>query len=414
MNCEIINIGDELLIGQVVNTNAAWMAAELEKNNVHVAHVVTIADDLDDIKLSLDTACQRAQVVIITGGLGPTKDDITKQALCEYFGAKLVLHQPSFDNVADFFAKRGLPFSDVNRMQGMVPDCCEALLNKVGTAPGMWFERTNRIVVSLPGVPSEMQWLMTTYVLPKLQQRMGHEAILHKTILTCGIGESFLAAKIADWEDALPRNVRLAYLPDAGKVRLRLSAHGDNRNALQQLLDSELHKLLPQISEYIYGYDDDTFASVVGRLLLQRQQTLATAESCTGGTLAHRITEVAGASQYYKGGVVSYSNELKMNLLGVGSETLKTYGAVSEQTACEMALGCRKRLQTDFAVATTGIAGPTGGTDEKPLGTVWIAVATPEGVSAQKYVFRTTRAQHQERTANQALFDLWQRLKTLQ
>ncbi|MGN0187852.1 MAG: competence/damage-inducible protein A [Paludibacteraceae bacterium] len=414
MNCEIINIGDELLIGQVVNTNAAWMAAELEKNNVHVAHIVTIADDLDDIKRTLNTAIKRAQVVIVTGGLGPTKDDITKTALCEYFGAKLVLHQPSLDNVADFFARRGLPLSDVNKMQGMVPDCCEALLNKVGTAPGMWFERGEQIIVSLPGVPFEMQWLMTTYVLPKLRQHLGHEAILHKTILTCGIGESFLADKIAAWEDALPKNMRLAYLPDAGKVRLRLSAHGNSRDELQQQIENEMCKLLPQISEYVYGYDNDTFASVVGRLLLQRQQTVATAESCTGGTLAHHITEVAGASQYYKGGIVSYSNEFKMNLLGVKMQTLQNYGAVSEQTACEMAQGCRERLKTDFAVATTGIAGPTGGTDEKPLGTVWIAVADAVGVSAQRYVFRTTRAQHQERTANQALFDLWQRLKTRQ
>ncbi len=411
MNAILINIGDELLIGQVVNTNASWMAAELEQHDVHVQRVVTIADDLADIERTL-CETEKADVVLITGGLGPTKDDITKEALCRHFGAKLVVDQPSYDNVRNYFAKRGLPFSEVNKQQGMVPDCCEALLNRVGTAPGMWFEHDGRVVVSLPGVPHEMRWLMTTYVLPRLAQRMGCEAILHKTILTCGLGESFLAERIAAWEDALPENFRLAYLPDAGKVRLRLSAHGANHADLQAQMDAEVAKLVAIIPELVYGYDDETLASVVGKMLLQCGATLATAESCTGGTLAHRITEVAGASQYYKGGVVSYSNELKMNLLGVQKSTLEQFGAVSEQTACEMAAGCRRRLATDYAVATTGIAGPTGGSDEKPIGTVWIAVATPNGVAAQCYVFATTRAQHQERTANQALFDLFTRIKS--
>lgn len=405
MNAILINIGDELLIGQVVNTNAAWMAAELERHDIHVSRIVTIADDLNDIEQTLDEA-EHTDVVLITGGLGPTKDDITKEALCRHFGAKLIINQPAYDNVSDYFARRGLPLSDINKMQGMVPDCCEALLNKVGTAPGMWFERDGRIVVSLPGVPHEMRWLMSTYVLPRLSKRMGREAILHKTILTCGIGESFLAEKIAAWEDALPQNFRLAYLPDAGKVRLRLSAHGQDHAELQAQMDGEIEKLAALIPEHIYGYDNETLASAVGKTLLRRGASLATAESCTGGTLAHRITEVAGASQYYVGGVVSYSNELKMNLLGVRRTTLEQFGAVSEQTACEMAVGCRMRLHTDYAVATTGIAGPTGGTDEKPLGTVWIAVASPEGVAAHKYIFATTREQHQERTANQALTDL--------
>ena len=411
MNAVLINIGDELLIGQVVNTNASWMAAELEQHDVHVQRIITIADDLADIERTL-CETEKADVVLITGGLGPTKDDITKEALCRHFGANLVVDQPSYDNVRDYFAKRGLPFSEVNKQQGMVPDCCEALLNRVGTAPGMWFERDGHVVVSLPGVPHEMRWLMTTYVLPRLSQRMGREAILHKTILTCGLGESFLAERIAAWEEALPENFRLAYLPDAGKVRLRLSAHGANHADLQAQMDAEVVKLVAIIPEFVYGYDDETLASVVGKMLLQHGATLATAESCTGGTLAHRITEVAGASQYYKGGVVSYSNELKMNLLGVRESTLEQFGAVSEQTACEMAAGCRQRLAADYAVATTGIAGPTGGSDEKPLGTVWIAVATPNGVAAQRYVFATTRAQHQERTTNQALFDLFTRIKS--
>ena len=407
MNAYLINIGDELLIGQVVNTNASWMASELEKNNIHVARIVTIADDFNDITKTLSDALAHVEVVIMTGGLGPTKDDITKTALCDYFDMQLVMHEPSLANVTDFFTKRGLQISAINQMQGLVPDGCEPLLNKVGTAPGMWFERDGKIVVSLPGVPFEMQWLMSEYVLPKLQQRLGTEAILHKTVLTCGIGESFLADTIEAWELALPTNFRLAYLPEAGKVRLRLSAHGDDKLLLQQQMDEQLAKLIPLIDTYIYGYDDETFASVIGKLLIERGATLATAESCTGGQLGHRITEVAGASAYYLGGVVAYSNDIKEQLLGVHTDTLTQYGAVSAQTAEAMAIGCRKLFQTDYAIATTGISGPTGGTEEKPLGTVWIAIASEKGVVSKKYVFRTARVQHQERTVNQALFDFW-------
>ena len=407
MNAYLINIGDELLIGQVVNTNASWIASELEKNNIHVARILTIADDFNDISNTLSEALAHAEVVIMTGGLGPTKDDITKTALCDYFDMQLVMHEPSLANVTDFFTKRGLQISAINQMQGLVPDGCEPLLNKVGTAPGMWFERDGKIVVSLPGVPFEMQWLMSEYVLPKLQQRLGTEAILHKTVLTCGIGESFLADTIEAWELALPTNFRLAYLPEAGKVRLRLSAHGDDKLLLQQQMDEQLAKLIPLIDTYIYGYDDETFASVIGKLLIERGATLATAESCTGGQLGHRITEVAGASAYYLGGVVAYSNDIKEQLLGVHTDTLTQYGAVSAQTAEAMAIGCRQLFQTDYAIATTGISGPTGGTEEKPLGTVWIAIASEKEVVSKKYVFRTTRAQHQERTVNQALFDFW-------
>ena len=407
MNAYLINIGDELLIGQVVNTNASWMASELEKNNIHVARIVTIADDFNDITKTLSDALAHVEVVIMTGGLGPTKDDITKTALCDYFDMQLVMHEPSLANVTDFFTKRGLQISAINQMQGLVPDGCEPLLDKVGTAPGMWFERDGKIVVSLPGVPFEMQWLMSEYVLPKLQQRLGTEAILHKTVLTCGIGESFLADTIEAWELALPTNFRLAYLPEAGKVRLRLSAHGDDKLLLQQQMDEQLAKLIPLIDTYIYGYDDETFASVIGKLLIERGATLATAESCTGGQLGHRITEVAGASAYYLGGIVAYSNDIKEQLLGVHTDTLTQYGAVSAQTAEAMAIGCRRLFQSNYAIATTGISGPTGGTEEKPLGTVWIAIASEKGVVSKKYVFRTARVQHQERTVNQALFDFW-------
>ena len=407
MNAYIITIGDELLIGQVVNTNASWIASELETNNIHVSRIVTIADDFHDITNALSEALLQSDVVIITGGLGPTKDDITKMALCDYFGMQLVMHEPSLTNVVDFFTKRGLPISAINKMQGLVPDGCEPLVNRVGTAPGMWFEREGKLIVSLPGVPFEMRWLMSEYVLPKLQRYLGVEAILHKTILTCGIGESFLSELLDAWEAALPQNFRLAYLPDAGKVRLRLSARGDNKAILQEQIETQLATLKLLISDYIYGYDDENFASVIGTLLRDKNATLATAESCTGGELGHQITEISGASDYYLGGVITYSNHLKEQLLGVSADTLANYGAVSSETAQEMASGCRKLLSADFAIATTGIAGPTGGTEEKPLGTVWIAIASKDGVVSQKYVFRTTRAQHQERTVNQALFDFW-------
>jgi len=407
MNAYLINIGDELLIGQVVNTNASWIASELEKNNIHVARILTIADDFNDISNTLSEALGHAEVVIMTGGLGPTKDDITKTALCDYFGMQLVMHEPSLTNVVDYFTARGLQVSAVNQKQGLVPDGCEPLVNKVGTAPGMWFERDGKVVVSLPGVPFEMQWLMHEYVLPKLQQRLGTEAILHKTVLTCGIGESFLADIIEEWEMALPDNFRLAYLPEAGKVRLRLSAHGEDKALLQRQMNEQIAKLVPFIDTYIYGYDDDTFATVVGKLLIERSETIATAESCSGGHLGHRITEVAGASTYYLGGVIAYANHIKEELLGVHKDTLEHYGAVSAQTAEEMAKGCRRLFQTDYAIATTGISGPTGGTDEKPLGTVWIAIASKNEVISKKYLFRTTRTQHQERTVNQALFDFW-------
>lgn len=407
MNAYIITIGDELLIGQVVNTNASWIASELETNNIHVSRIVTIADDFHDITNALSEALLQSDVVIITGGLGPTKDDITKMALCDYFGMQLVMHEPSLANVVDFFTKRGLPISAINKMQGLVPDGCEPLVNRVGTAPGMWFEREGKIIVSLPGVPFEMRWLMSEYVLPKLQRYLGVEAILHKTILTCGIGESFLSELLESWEAALPQNFRLAYLPDAGKVRLRLSARGDYKAILQEQIETQLATLKLLISDYIYGYDDENFASVIGKLLRDKNATLATAESCTGGELGHQITEISGASDYYLGGVITYSNHLKEQLLGVSADTLANYGAVSSETAQEMASGCRKLLSADFAIATTGIAGPTGGTEEKPLGTVWIAIASKDGVVSQKYVFRTTRAQHQERTVNQALFDFW-------
>jgi nicotinamide-nucleotide amidase len=450
MTTHIINIGDELLIGQVVNTNASWMAEELNKRNIKVTNISVISDGADDIRTQLDRSLAEADVVLITGGLGPTKDDITKTVLCEYFGDTLVRHQPTYDQVQRFFERRGLPFTEINQAQALVPSRCKVILNEVGTAPCMVFEvrseelgvrscisdvssdssmnleEQSKIVISMPGVPFEMKWLMQNHILPLLEERLGSQAIVHKTILTFGIGESFLADKIAHWEDALPSYIKLAYLPEAGKVRLRLSAYAskitDNRlqitdkyllkNLLEQEVAEQIVKLQKLICENIYGYDDETISMAIGKLLQQQGAMVATAESCTGGLIGNLITETPGSSAYYKGGIIAYSNELKEHLLGVRHETLEQYGAVSEQTAIEMARGCLAATGADYAIATTGISGPTGGTDEKPLGLVYIAIASRNEVVCNRYVFTTTRQQHQQRTANQALFDLYKILNS--
>ena len=411
MEAIILNIGDELLIGQVVNTNASWMANELEAHAIHVKRVMVVSDDVSDITDGLQHAMQSADVVLITGGLGPTKDDITKQVLCNVFASELVTDKDSLEHVSHYFESRGMPMSEVNRAQALVPACCKVLHNKVGTAPGMWFEEGACIVVSLPGVPFEMKWLMQHAVLPALNARQGSEAIWHKTIMTCGIGESFLADKIAAWEDALPEQFKLAYLPKAGEVRLRLSSRGEDLESLQKETEKQIEELKPLIEDYLYGFDEETLSEVIGKLLRAKGMTLSTAESCTGGTVSHRITEVAGASDYFVGGVVSYSNAIKQQCLGVREETLEHYGAVSQETVIEMAEGCRNYFKTDYAIATTGIAGPGGGTEAKPVGTVWIAVSTPQGTFFECYCFPTLRAQHQERTSVQALYNLWRQLR---
>ena len=426
MTAHIINIGDELLIGQVVNTNASWMAEELNKRNIKVTNISVISDGADDIRTQLDRSLSEADVVLITGGLGPTKDDITKTVLCNYFDDTLVRHQPTYDNVKKFFDRRGLPFTEINQAQALVPSKCKVILNEVGTAPCMVFtipqatfkqpspKKTDtsaeKIVISMPGVPFEMKWLMQNSVLPLLEEQLGSQAIVHKTILTFGIGESFLADKIADWEDALPVHIKLAYLPEAGKVRLRLSAYGEDKAQLEQEVAEQIVKLNAIISDNIYGYDDDTISKVIGKIVNRRCALLATAESCTGGLIGNMITEVPGSSAYYKGGIIAYSNELKERLLGVRHETLEQYGAVSEETAIEMAKGCLEATGVDYAIATTGISGPTGATEEKPLGLVYVAIASRDEVVCNRYVFTTTRQQHQQRIANQALFDLYKLL----
>ena len=411
MKAHIINIGDELLIGQVVNTNASYMAEELNKLNVKVTGIAVIADDKQAIIKQLIASMAEAELILITGGLGPTKDDITKTTLCEFFHSELIVHEPTLENVRAYFTRRGLEFRAVNHDQALVPKCCKVMLNKVGTAPCMVFETEKNIIISMPGVPFEMKWLMSNEILPYIERKLGNEAIVHKTVLTFGIGESFLADKISAWEDSLPDYIRLAYLPEAGKVRLRLSAYGDDHKKLENEVALLIEKLQKIIGDNIYGYDNDTISLVIGRLLTKAGATISTAESCTGGLVGHKIVESAGASAYYTGGIISYSNDIKESQLGVSHNTLEEYGAVSENTAREMAEGCRKKMGTDYSIATTGISGPGGGSEEKPVGLVYIAISSKEKTICNKYVFTTTREQHQERVANQALFDFWNFIK---
>lgn len=403
MNVTIINIGDELLIGQVVNTNASTMARMLTEAGMEVGKTVVVGDSRDDIWQAVDTAMHSSDTVLVTGGLGPTKDDITKKLLCEYFGSELVESEVALENVKRLFAVRGFELTPVNRAQALVPKCCEVLNNDVGTAPCMWFEREGKVLVSLPGVPHEMEWLMQNRIVPKLQETFLTETIINKNILTQGIGESFLSDLIEPWELALPECIRLAYLPVAGMTKLRLTARGTQAASLRTAIDKAVEDLYKIAGQYIVGEDCETLAELVHKTLTERGLTLATAESCTGGTIASQLTAQAGASAYFKGGVVAYSNEVKECVLGVQHSTLEAHGAVSEETAREMAEGVRKRLGADLAIATTGIAGPDGGTKEKPVGTVWIAVADATHTEAQLLSFPGRRRQQNiDRTVNQA------------
>ena len=403
MKVSIINIGDELLIGQVVNTNASTMSQMLIAAGIDVNEVVTIGDDGDAIRESLTRCLKLSDAVLITGGLGPTKDDITKTVLCDFFHSHLVENAVALENVRRIFAIRGFELTPVNRAQALVPECCQVLNNDLGTAPCMWFEQDGKVVVSMPGVPFEMEWLMENRVVPKLQETFKTGAIVNKNILVQGIGESFLSDLIEPWELALPKCIRLAYLPQAGMLKLRLTARGTERKELQSAIDEAVKTLYPIAGQYIVGEDCETLPELVHNQLTAKGKTLATAESCTGGTIASQLTAQAGASRYFRGGIVAYSNEVKECALGVNHSTLEQHGAVSEQTAREMAEGVRERFDSDFAIATTGIAGPDGGTPSKPVGTVWIAVASRTHTEAALLNFPGRRRQQNiDRSVNQA------------
>lgn len=412
MIAEIINIGDELLIGQVVNTNASWMAERLNSIGVKVRQVTAIADSGDHITKAIDEALSASDVVLLTGGLGPTKDDITKYTLAEYFHSPLVIHEPTLRDVEEFFRIRNRTMTELNRRQAYIPACCEPLPNIHGTAPGMWFDKNGKILVSLPGVPFEMKALMDDHVLPRLAAMIHGDVIIHRTILTQGAGESFLADLISGWEDALPENIRLAYLPQPGIVRLRLTGSGNDLHILEQIMKAQLDALLEIIPAYVFGFDGDTLEAITGDLLRKQGASLCTAESCTGGYLAHRITSVSGSSDYFKGALVAYSNELKISLLGIDPQVIEKVGAVSCEVVEAMAMNARTQLKCTFALATSGIAGPSGGTPEKPVGTVWIALATPDEVVSKKFLFGNNRERNIHISALSALNML--RLKLLE
>ncbi len=403
MKVEIITIGDEILIGQIIDTNSAWMAQALNDIGAKVERIVTISDGLEEIILAVSQAESRADVVLITGGLGPTKDDVTKKALAQYFDCGFTFYPEIETHIAKLFERFGKKMSDLNRLQAELPSACKPLQNNQGTAPGMLFEKNGTLVVSMAGVPYEMKGIMTEHVIPMLIEKFDAPTIIHKTLLTMGMGESWLSERIADWEDSLPSEVKLAYLPSPGRVRLRLSAFGQDKAALSEKLNLEVVKIQSLIPELIYGYDDDTIESVVGNLLREKGNTVSTAESCTGGLIAHKITSISGSSEYFLGSIVSYANEVKIELLGVQEQNLIDFGAVSEQVVVQMAERVRQKMKTDYSIATSGVAGPTGGTDEKPVGTVWIAVCGPNGTKSKKFLFGQNRERNIEISANAAL-----------
>jgi len=409
MLAEIITIGDEILIGQIIDTNSAWLGTELSNIGISVKQITSISDDKQHILEALALAEKRADIIIMTGGLGPTKDDITKHTLCQYFKTTLIVNQEVLNHVTAFFEKRNRPMLDVNLKQAEVPVNCEVLFNNHGTAPGMWFKHNNKIFISMPGVPFEMKGIMMDYGFDKLKQNFILPFIYHRTILTQGIGESFLSDKLTDWENNLAaKDIKLAYLPSPGMVKLRLSAKGDDKQKLKIVVDNEADELYKLANDYIYGEEElgkaaPTFQSIIGEILTKKNKTISIAESCTGGYISHLITSIAGSSAYYKGSVIAYENNIKIAELKVNPDTLKKFGAVSIECAKEMASGILKKFNTDYAIATTGIAGPTGETPDKPIGTVCIAIAAKNEVTAQKFIFGNHRERNIRMAADMAL-----------
>jgi len=409
MQVEIITIGDEILIGQIVDTNSAFIGQLLNLNGMSVKQISSVSDDREHILKALDEAKNRADIILITGGLGPTKDDITKKTLCEYFKTTMRFDEGAYQDVVNIFATFGKEVTPLNRLQAEVPSNCEVVHNYNGTAPCMWFDVDGKIFVSMPGVPYEMRALMKDQIIPKLKQRFNFPSIYHKTVLTQGIGESTLSELISDWEDSLGAvNIKLAYLPSPGMVRLRLSTKGEDEANLKVIVDKKIEELKLLISEYIYGYEifgeeKETLEEIVGKLLRTKNKTISTAESCTGGYISHLLTRVAGSSDYYIGSVISYAYEIKETELGVPHDIILNHGAVSQPVVEQMAIAIRKKYNTDYSISASGIAGPGGGTEDKPVGTVWVAIATPEKVISEKFLFGNNRERNIQKTANAAL-----------
>ncbi len=411
MLAEIITIGDEILIGQIVDTNSAWMATELNKIGVKIKQITSISDEAGHIVAALNEAQERADIILITGGLGPTKDDVTKITLANYFNMPLKLDEATLAHVKQFFEKLNRPMIEANIKQAEVPDGCTVITNKNGTAPCMWFEHNDKIIVSMPGVPFEMKYLMEDEIIPRIKKAFKLPFIVHQSILTAGLGESFLAEQIADLEEALPSHIKLAYLPKLDQVRLRLSASGINEDALLAEIALHTNKIVERLEKHVVLTEDLPFEKAILNLMGKHKLTLSLAESCTGGYISHLFTQHPGSSTVFQGGGVTYSNALKQLLLGVKEETLDEFGAVSEQTAKEMAIGAVANFKTDYAIAVTGIAGPDGGSVDKPVGTVWVAVASKTQVKAKMYKFASQRLQNIERSAMAAMMMLFLQLK---
>lgn len=392
MLAEIITIGDELLIGQTIDTNGSWIGEKLNSIGLQVSHITSIQDKREQILNALKLASERSNLVIVTGGLGPTNDDITKHTLCEYFESDLTLNTDILKKIEDYFKSKNLEMLKVNKDQALLPHNCLVLENIRGTASGMWFEKKGVVYISLPGVPYEMKGIMNENGLSRIIERFSKGKVVNKTVKTHGLGESYLAEIIKKWEqDLVEDNVSLAYLPSPGIVKLRLTAIGENEQLLLDKIENYIDQLIQLIPDYIFGFENDSLESVVGDLLRNKQQTLSLAESCTGGNISKMITSVSGCSDYYKGSVIAYSNEIKQRMLLVENEKIEFYGAVSREVVEQMALGLTKKFNTDYGLATSGIAGPTGGTKEKPVGTVWIAVANAEKVISKKFNFGNSR-----------------------
>lgn len=391
IKAEILAIGDELLYGQTLDTNSHYISAEMDKIGVRVIRRTTVGDNEGDIMKAFAEAESRADIILISGGLGPTSDDLTKPCLAKHFGCAIKMNEEALKEVAEFFHRRGRELTELNRQQAELPECCEKISNPLGTAPGMWFDRNDKIFVSMPGVPHEMVHMMQTEVIPRIRRKFTLPVIVHQMIRTAGIGESFLADKIASWERSLPPHIRLAYLPNEGGVKLRLTAIGEDEEKIRKEFAALRDSILPLAGQYIFGFSDEPLEVVLGKLLIEKGLTLSAAESCTGGHVSHTITSVPGSSAYFLGSIVAYANEVKVKALGVSPETLARHGAVSEQTVMEMASGVRQRFGTDIGVATSGVAGPGGGTPEKPVGTIWIACADHNDVQARKLQLASER-----------------------
>ncbi|WP_026775118.1 competence/damage-inducible protein A [Polaribacter sp. Hel_I_88] len=404
MKAEIITIGDEILIGQIVDTNSQWIGTELNKIGVSVYQISSIQDDKQHILNALEEAQQRVDIVIITGGLGPTKDDITKHTIAEYFNDTLVLNEEVVHHIKTLFAKYNIPFGELNRLQGMIPTKATYLKNEYGTAPGMWFNENNTVFVSLPGVPEEMKGLMKNEVLPKIRKEFQLPFIIHKTLITYGQGESVVAERIEDFENNLPAFVKLAYLPNFGRVRLRLSAKGNNKKLLEDTLQEQIDELYQLIPDIISGFDEGgKIEDKIGIFLKKEGKTICTAESLTGGKIAATLVSVAGSSAYYKGSIIPYSAETKINLLGVSVKTIKKHSVVSKEVAIEMAKGAKEKLKTDYAIAVTGNAGPSTDDTDKSVGVVFIAIATDFDVFVEEFNFGKPRGRVIDKTVNKSL-----------